>query len=275
MTCHLPTMGFRLIPASRMLGLTANEAYTYFCLLIKSDFNTYISHVKLDTLSELTGIKETEYISKHINTLISKDLILYKDKQRHLGNKGVFDTCTYYLYKPENDWIRIDTDFLQADISNKLKGFLILLKCLCLNNTNYTGYNKSKISELLHISRPTLNAYLNQCIEIGLVKENEKGGYAITDTHLFKVDAVKNTPDRFYSSVREYLQQRGLIPPVYEKKYVWKMMYHFSGSPNYMIKALQEKKIPYGTNCTWAYLAKVLNVNITEKPTCERCSCIL
>ena len=34
------------------------EAYTYFCLLAKSDYNTYISHVKLETLSELTGIKK-------------------------------------------------------------------------------------------------------------------------------------------------------------------------------------------------------------------------
>lgn len=268
-------MGFRLIPASRMRGLTANEAYTYFCLLIKSDFDTYISHVKLNTLSELTGIKEAEYISKHINTLISKDLILSKDKQRHLGNKGIFDTCTYYLYKPKNNWIRIDTDLLQADISNKLKGFLILLKCLCLNNTNYTGYNKLKISELLHISRPTLNTYLNQCIEMGLVKENEKGGYTITDTHLFKVDIVKDIPDQFYSPVREYLHQRGLIPPVYERKYVWKMMYHFSGIPDYMIASLEKKHIPQGTNCTWAYLAKILKVDVAEKSRQEKRSFIL
>ena len=65
-------MGFRLIPKNKALGLNANEAYTYFCLLAKSDYNTYISHVKLETLSELTGIKKTEYISKHIKTLISK-----------------------------------------------------------------------------------------------------------------------------------------------------------------------------------------------------------
>lgn len=43
---------------NKALGLNANEAYTYFCLLAKSDYNTYISHVKLETLSELTGIKK-------------------------------------------------------------------------------------------------------------------------------------------------------------------------------------------------------------------------
>lgn len=55
-------MGYRIIPASLAIGLTTNEAYTYFCLLAKSDYNTYISHVKLETLSQLTGINKTEYI---------------------------------------------------------------------------------------------------------------------------------------------------------------------------------------------------------------------
>ena len=131
-------MGYRIIPASLVIGLTTNEAYTYFCLLAKSDYNTYISHVKLETLSQLTGISKTEYISKHIEKLIKKGL-LRKDTQQNIGNKGVFNTCTYYLYKPQIDWIRIDLDLLEENIPNKLKAFLILLKCICLNNTNYTG----------------------------------------------------------------------------------------------------------------------------------------
>ena len=108
-------MGYRIIPASLAIGLTTNEAYTYFCLLAKSDYNTYISHVKLETLSQLTGISKTEYISKHIEKLIKKGL-LRKDTQQNIGNKGVFNTCTYYLYKPQIDWIRIDLDLLEENI---------------------------------------------------------------------------------------------------------------------------------------------------------------
>lgn len=257
-------MGFRLIPTSNILGLKANEAYTYFCLLAKSDFNTYISHVKLNTLSELTDIKETKYISDHIKTLINKGLVI-KDKQQHIGNKGVFDTCTYHLYKPSMDWIRIDTDLLQENIPNKLKGFLILLKCICLNNTNYIGYNKTEISKLLHISRPTLNTYLASCLELKLIRQ-EQNGYTLTNTHLFKVDIRKTNDNSFYTSICEYLQQQNVIPPIYSKTPVWKMIYHFSGCSQYMIAALKKKKIPKGTNCTWAYLAKILNIDITERP---------
>ncbi len=30
---HLPTMGYRIIPASLAIGLTTNEAYTYFLFI--------------------------------------------------------------------------------------------------------------------------------------------------------------------------------------------------------------------------------------------------
>ena len=59
-------MGFRLIPKNKALGLNANEAYTYFCLLAKSDYNTYISHVKLkNTFGTDRNKKNRIYIQAH------------------------------------------------------------------------------------------------------------------------------------------------------------------------------------------------------------------
>lgn len=223
-------MGYRIIPASLAIGLTTNEAYTYFCLLAKSDYNTYISHVKLETLSQLTGISKTEYISKHIEKLIKKGL-LRKDTQQNIGNKGVFNTCTYYLYKPQTDWIRIDLDLLEENIPNKLKAFLILLKCICLNNTNYTGYNKSEICKKLNISRPTLDSYLNQCIDKELIKE-EQDGYTLTNTHLFKIDIVKGKDDdevytKVYIPMADFFASQNITIPPYNKKIVGKIIDHY------------------------------------------------
>lgn len=261
-------MGYRIIPASLVIGLTTNEAYTYFCLLAKSDYNTYISHVKLETLSQLTGINKTEYISEHIEKLKKKGL-LRKDTQQNIGNKGVFNTCTYYLYKPQIDWIRIDLDLLEENIPNKLKAFLILLKCICLNNTNYTGYNKSEISKKLNISRPTLNSYLNQCIDKELIKE-EQSGYTITNTHLFKIDITKGKIDdenytEVYIPMADFFASQNITIPPYNKKIVGKIIDHYSALP-FLAAALKKRKIPEGTVCTWKYLAKVLKVNIVEKP---------
>ena len=261
-------MGYRIIPASLVIGLTTNEAYTYFCLLAKSDYNTYISHVKLETLSQLTGISKTEYISKHIEKLIKKGL-LRKDTQQNIGNKGVFNTCTYYLYKPQIDWIRIDLDLLEENIPNKLKAFLILLKCICLNNTTYTGYNKSEICKKLNISRPTLDSYLNQCIDKKLIKE-EQNGYTLTNTHLFKIDIVKGKDDdevytKVYIPMADFFASQSITIPPYNKKIVGKIIDHYSALP-FLAAALKKRKIPEGTVCTWKYLAKVLKVNIVEKP---------
>ncbi|MDH6304284.1 putative transcriptional regulator [Parabacteroides sp. PF5-5] len=254
-------MDYRIIPISKLLGLTVNEAYTYLCLLAKTDFVTYISHVSLQTLCELTGIKKTETISGHIDTLIDKGLVLRKYRYRREG------TNTYELYKPEKDFVRVNLQLLRTDIPVKLKGFLILLKCLCLNNTNYTGYCKSEISKLLNISRPTIDSYLKECIALRLVKE-EKTGFTITNSEIFIIDPVRGSGefhDVFFVPVRNYLIDKGIIPPHYDEK-IFRRFTSCYSSPDYIIAALDKRKIPKGTNCSWQYLAKVLNVSIEIHP---------
>lgn len=53
------------------------------------------------------------------------------------------------------------------------------------------------------------------------------------------------------------------------------MIYHFSGSADYMIASLEKKHIPQGANCAWAYLAKILKVDMAEKSHQEKGSFIL
>ena len=163
----------------------------------------------------------------------------------------------------------IKTDLLEENIPNKLKAFLILLKCICLNNTNYTGYNKSEICKKLNISRPTLDSYLNQCIDKELIKE-EQDGYTLTNTHLFKIDIVKGKDDdevytKVYIPMADFFASQNITIPPYNKKIVGKIIDHYSALP-FLAAALKKRKIPEGTVCTWKYLAKVLKVNIVEKP---------
>ena len=257
-------MGYRILPRTLTLGLTANEAYTYFCLLTCSDFNTYVSHVKLYTLSTLTNIKKREYITKHINTFIDKGLVIDKEHQIRFGNKGCFNTCSYHLFKPVTDWVRINTDLLNADIPNKLKGFLILLKCLCINNSSYIPYLGNDIGHKLSISKATVNKYINQCIELDLIKK-EKSGYSLKDNHLFIVDSVKGEDDYYtmvHLPVAEFLKLKGVLN--YDKDIVPKISRHFS-NPDFIIEALKNRPLPANGSYTWNYLAKVLNVDVSEK----------
>ena len=150
-----------------------------------------------------------------------------------------------------------------------ITGINLKTKCICLNNTNYTGYNKSEICKKLNISRPTLDSYLNQCIDKKLIKE-EQNGYTLTNTHLFKIDIVKGKDDdevytKVYIPMADFFASQSITIPPYNKKIVGKIIDHYSALP-FLAAALKKRKIPEGTVCTWKYLAKVLKVNIVEKP---------
>lgn len=254
-------MGYRLIPISKVLGLSLNEMYTYFCILAKSDYELHTSHIKLDTLSELTGIRKTEYLSKHIAKLEDKGLLL-KKQIKHKGDKGVFNLNTYKLYHPTKDWVRVDLKLLDMDIDSKLKAFLILLKCLCVNNTNYTGYNKSQIKGLLKMSPGTITKYFKEGERLGFIKEQDNG-FFITNTDIFYIDLIKDEKDEYYThiycGVLQYLKSKGVNAPLYNKEKAQELSRHF-GNTSLIVENLKKHRIPKGTPCSWEYIFKVLHI---------------
>ena len=72
------------------------------------------------------------------------------------------------------NWVRFDASLLTEEIPNKLKAFLVFLKCLCLNNTNVTSYSKNKIAQLLNMDRGTVSKYMEMAIKEGKVLEISK-----------------------------------------------------------------------------------------------------
>ncbi len=260
------TMGYRLIPISKVLGLSTNEMYTYFCIVAKSDYELHTSHIKLDTLSALTGIKKTETLSRHITELESRGLLI-KQQTKECGDKGYFNLNTYHLYHPAKDWVRIDLGLLDMDIAPKLKAFLVLLKCLCVNNTNYIGYDKTQIANLLNMSRGTVIKHLKECSNLKLVMEQDNG-FLITDTAIFKIDPIKVVNDDYYTNVYypllKYLKSINVVAPLYNKKEVRRLSAHF-GNTSFIIENLKKCQIPKTIICSWNYIFKVLNIDKTDK----------
>lgn len=267
------TMGYRLIPISKVLGLSANEVYTYFCMVAKSDYKLHTSHIKLDSLSVLTGIKKTETLSRHISELESRGLLIKEQHKEH-GDKGCFNLNTYYLYHPIEDWIRVDLRLLDMDIAPKLKAFLILLKCLCINNTNYVGYDTTQIAKLLKMSRTTVTKYLKECSDLELVEE-QSNGFLITDTDVFKIDPIKNINDDYYTNVYypilKYLKSINVTAPQYNKKEIRRLSSHF-GNISFIIENLKKYQIPNGTICSWNYIFKILNISPIDRVKDEESS---
>ncbi|MCD7901517.1 MAG: hypothetical protein LUH22_17135, partial [Bacteroides sp.] len=173
---------FRII-ARRVAGLlNVDEMYVYMWLLFKSGFDTGESHIKRGTLCECTGFKDKDTITGYTNKF--RDLGLLKKHGNNFIEANVWKTANEYILAiPQIDWIRINYGLLEENIPRELKSFLVLLKCLCLNNTNICLYNYKQIGEKLNINRNTVSKYTKQCIELGKIKDLESG-FLITDNNI-------------------------------------------------------------------------------------------
>ena len=210
-------LNFRKIPRMIMGLLTPEETYLYVCLCFKSDFENGESHVSRKTLCDISGIKKEDTITKYTNKfqnlgLIEKVLIPSElDKM----------LAAYRINIPDKDWIRIEAGFLDEDLSPKLKGFLVLFKCLCLNCTEITLYNKTGIAGKLNMDRKTVSKYLDEAINLKRIFE-VSNGYRVADEFIL-TDYIKNfsrdaTIEEQYQTICDYCWSKGCIPPQYDSQ---------------------------------------------------------
>ena len=186
---------YRRITEKIVGKLKPKQAYLFYCLALKSDFNTDISHIKQDTLTDFYGIKKTDQIGKWLK-LFEKLGLVEIDKTDEKGKFGKFNRCHYRL---NTEHFVLITDKLHSEnISNELKGFLILLKCKCLNGTNTTLYSQNQLAEELDISTGSISKYMKLAIDNGYIKKDKKGIHLLRDD-IFII--TKETEIGFWKSV--------------------------------------------------------------------------
>lgn len=207
-------LNFRKIPRMIMGLLTPEETYLYVCLCFKSDFENGESHVSRKTLCDISGIKKEDTITKYTNKfqnlgLIEKVLIPSElDKM----------LAAYRINIPDKDWIRIEAGFLDEGLSPKLKGFLVLFKCLCLNNSEFTLYNKTGIAGKLNMDRKTVSKYLDEAINLKRIFEANTryrivDEFIITDYPTYFDPVIKE----IYQTISNYCKSKGVVPPPYDE----------------------------------------------------------
>ena len=262
-------MKYRIIDRNIVGQLSANETYTLFCLLSKSDYNTGFSHVKQETLKEIIGIKKIDTLQAHFNKFYKLN-ILTKKTRGHVGDKGYFKTNTYRYYIPIENWIRIKLDLINnSDIPSKIKGFLILLKCLCVNNTNLVNYNKSQISRLLNIDIKTIRNYINISLELKLIEETDSGFRILNKSIVedYKTPTVpKSYMDHhidYYSIIYNFCIENNLSIPQFDDYIIMKLLSNYDSEfiierLNLYIDNFKNRKY-----LTLKYIAKTLGVDIT------------
>ena len=220
---------YRLFPISLDKQLSNKGAYIYLLLLFKSDYNTGESNVLLETLSKEAGY-DTDTISGYLHKVKG-----YVDITRQFikAENGQPKTKNFYkVHIPPKDFIMVSRSFLDLHFDNltlreetDIKGFILLVKCICLNCCNLTFYSLREMAAHLSISYGTIQKYMKKCIELNLI-ERHKGCYKITLNCFDKGNTnylPKGTPPLYkeiYTTIDLFCQTKGLETPPYKKELI-------------------------------------------------------
>jgi hypothetical protein len=183
-----PITPYRKITEKMAGKLKPKEAYLFYCLALKADLKTYESYIKQETLAHEYGINDTDQISDWLYKFQSCGLLRIV-KTNLKGKYGKFQRCSYFLNT--DNYVLISEVLKDEPISRQLKGFLILLKCKCLNGTNTTQYSQNKLAKELKLSVGAISNYINEAIDNGYIGKDEKG------IHLLRTDIFLRTRTEF------------------------------------------------------------------------------
>ena len=155
------------------------------------DYGNGISKINEETISKKFNIPERT-LRDAVQRLEKQSLFSiirkkYENKNPNIDCKSILKNYYHFDLNPKN-YFFVYNDFFKLDLSKDVKGFLLALKAICLNNSNtYTsikpikGYiNKSELSRLLSMNIKTIELYLNKAEELGEI--------TIIDNHII----VKN-----------------------------------------------------------------------------------
>ena len=166
--------------------LNAKEAYLFYCLSLKADLRTHESDIKQETLAKEYGIKDTDQISDWLYHFQSCGLLTVI-KTNIKGQHGKFQRCRYQLVTEH--YVLISSLLQDEPISRQLKGFLILLKCKCLNGTNTTLYSQGQLANELKMGKSTISKYISEAIDKAYISKDKNGIHLLRDDIFFVTKA--------------------------------------------------------------------------------------
>lgn len=166
--------------------LKPKEAYLFYCLALKSDFITNESYITQDSLAKFYGIKDVDQIREWLYKFQSKGLLTIV-KTKFKGQYGTFQKCKYILNAEHYNLI--SETLKEEPISSQLKGFMILLKCKCLNGTNTTMYSQNQLANELGISVGAISKYMREAIDNAYISKDEKGIHLLREDIFIRAKA--------------------------------------------------------------------------------------
>lgn len=207
-------MNYTAIPKSIVTFQTGNskpvDVYVWATIKCCSDHQTNISHVTEEKLALLTGLDERT-IRRVIKRLKEAGCLTVQTAIKEDDIRGFIKRNSYQIKPVKKDFFLLNNGFFTRNYSAKMAGFLLLLKAICLNNTNTIQWSKSQIAQALGLSRNTVSTLLEECRQAGLIKPQAKG-YELT-TDCFIQPAIKQTEAAIYKELCDFCKAKGVAAP--------------------------------------------------------------
>lgn len=187
------------------------DVYIWAMIRSRSDYRDGISHITIDRLEQITQINQRT-IRRSIRRLEEAELLK-------------IDTCfvdenirrnRYDTSFRMRDYFMLDREFLRQKYDSKILGFILLLKSICINGTNYTGWNKREIAEGIGMARNTVSALLDECLRHNLIT-HDKGRYTLTGEYFIN-DSLRSMDKEIFEVLEKFCKERGSTLRPYKSK---------------------------------------------------------
>lgn len=212
-------MNYTVIPKSIVNFQTGNnkptDIYVWATIKCCSDHKTNISHITEGKLSLLTGLDERT-IRRSIKRLKDAGYLTVQTTIKEDADRGFIKRNSYFIKPVIKDYFFLDNSFFKRNYPAKIAGFLLLLKAICLNNTDAIQWSNSQIAKSIGLSRNTTTTLIKECLQLGLIKAIEKG-YELT-AGCFINSSVKKTNAGIYKEICDFCQSKGVAIPNWNKR---------------------------------------------------------
>ena len=254
-------MNYTTIPKSICQFQTGNgkptDIYVWATIKCKSDYKTSVSHITEDGLSQITGV--------NIRT-VKRSIQRLKECGAMQVTTQIIDGCkrrnTYYIADTQTNFYIVDNRFFTKNRPPKIAGFLLLLKAICLNNTNTILWNIGQIADAVGMNRNTVSTLIKECCRLGLI-QTIPNGYEITEA-CFINPPQKDTAHALYNEICRFCIIKRANPPQWNEQAMNRILTKYN-SPNLpvdnplsVIYALNERCKTIPESVSLAYFVKVL-----------------
>ena len=212
-------MNYTVIPKSIVNFQTGNskpiDIYVWATIKYCSNHKTNISHITEEKLSLLTELDERT-IRRSIKRLKDAGYLTVHTTIKEDADRGFIKRNSYYIKPANKDYFFLDNSFFKRNYPAKIAGFLLLLKSVCLNNTDTIQWRNSQIAKSIGLSRNTTTALIKECLQLGLIKQIAKG-YELT-VDCFINSSVKKTNAGIYKEICDFCKVKGVAAPKWDKR---------------------------------------------------------